>query len=103
MDDGGNAEGDAMQAGDECGGGSGRGVLDDLGLENLTLRERLTIVNRCVTRTKQALDVSIDRLVSISSEHEHERMRARSLLSDLTAWCTLAEEHVVAIAREERP
>lgn len=61
---------------------------------DLPLAARLEIVHRAAVTTRAALEASIDRLVA-------ERLNAEALLADCRAWCELAEDHAMLIAKLE--
>ncbi len=80
-----------------------RGSIECGSVDGLSLAQRFTIVRLTVRGLRSALDASTARLDALASQYEGERETARGLLSDLHAWCSLAEQHALALARLEEP
>ena len=101
MDDGSSTERNGLRRGDERGGGGDVRALDDRDVAELPIRARFVIVRRVIAGLREALDASTGRLDVIARQYDAERETARRMIVDLGRWCELAEEHVIAIAREQ--
>ena len=83
-------------------------LLDEIdtlvGSEKARLASEGATTNRnalVVRLLREALDASTGRLDVIARQYDAERETARRMIVDLGRWCELAEEHVIAIAREQ--